>query len=69
MRTDVVVVMVSAIASAITVGMLDARMQSYSEDIVGVKVSCSACCVRNTRFDVNSYDRCELTCSNVIHVN
>ena len=60
--------MVSAIVSAITVGMSDARMQSYSVNIVEVEVSCSACCVRYTRFDVVSYDRCELICSRGIYV-
>ena len=60
--------MVSSIASAITEGMSDARMQSYSVNIVEVGVSCSAYCVRYTRFDVVLYNSCELICSKGIHV-
>ena len=65
--------MVIAIVSAIAVGMSDARMRSYSVSIVEVEVSCSACCVRYTRFDVvlydvDLYDRWEHICFRGIYV-
>ena len=57
----------SYIISASTAGIIDARIQSPSVNIVEIEVSCFSCCVRYIRFDVVSYDRCELICSKGIH--
>ena len=59
---------VTAIESALTVCMSDARLQSYSVNIVEVEVSCSASCVRYTRLEFVSYGHCELVCFDSIHV-
>ena len=54
---------VTAIVSASTVCMSDARLQSYSVNIVEVEVSCSASLVRYTCSNVVLYSHCELVCS------
>ena len=60
---------VTAIVSASTVCMSDAGLQSYSENIVKVGVSCSVTCVRHTRLRVVSYGHRELVCFDKIHVS
>ena len=58
----------TAIVSASTVSMSDARLQSYSVNIVEVEVPCSANCVRYTHLEVVSYGQCKLVCFNSVHV-
>ena len=58
----------TAIASASTVCMSDARLQSYIVNIVEVEVSCSADSVRYTHLKVVLYSQCELVCFNSVHV-
>ena len=59
---------VTAIVPASTVCMSDARLQSYSVNIVEVKVPCSANCVRYTHLEVVSYGQCELSCFKSVHI-